>query len=318
VNEKILNLLRHSNSYVSGEEISHKLGISRSAIWKHIQELRQQGYEIVAVPHLGYELKSVPDRLFPEEVSSGLGTKIVGKQVYYHDTVDSTMDIAMDLAIKGCPEGVVVCAESQHKGRGRLGRTWQSSKHKGIYFSLVVKPKLLLMECPKLTLLAAVSCCEAIRKISGVDCLIKWPNDLVVGNKKIGGILTEMNAEADRIKFIVIGIGINVNTSISMLPALATSLKELSGKRISRIDLLKQILRNIDNEYVLFQKGDFKDVIDKWRKFSSTLGHRVKVLCHKEHFEGEALDIDDDGGLLLRDDVGMMRKIMSADIVKSR
>ena len=318
MNEKILNLLRNRENYVSGEEISHKLGISRSAIWKHIQELRQQGYEIVAVPHLGYELASIPDRLFPEEVSSGLNTKIAGKKVYHYDTVDSTMDIAMDLAMKGCPEGTVVCTESQHKGRGRLGRSWQSTKYKGIYFSLVLRPKLLPLECPKLTLLAAVSCCEAIRKISGIDCLIKWPNDLVVGNKKIGGILIEMNAEADRIKFLIIGVGINVNTPISMLPAMASSLKELSGKRISRIDLLKQTLRNIDKEYTFFQNSDFKDIINKWRKFSSTLGHRVKVVCHKEHFEGEALDIDDDGGLLLRDDVGIVRKIMSADIVKVR
>ena len=318
MNEKILSLLRNSESYVSGEEISRKLGVSRAGIWKHIQELRQEGYDIVAVPHLGYELVSAPDRLLPDEISAGLNTKIIGKQIYHYDSLDSTMDMAMDVAIKGSPEGFVVCAETQHKGRGRLGRSWQSAKHKGIYFSVVLRPKLLPLECPKLTLLSAICCCEAIRKLSGLDCSIKWPNDLVVGNKKIGGILTEMNAEADQIKFIIIGIGINVNTSTSMLPPKASSIKELSGKRISRVELLRNILQNIDREYSVFQKGNFELIIDKSKKYSSTLGHRVMVISHRDTIEGEALDIDSDGGLLIRDDVGMVQKIMAADIVKIR
>ena len=316
MNEKILSLLKNSNTYISGEDISNKLGISRAAIWKHIQELRQLGYEIVAVPHLGYELAAIPDKLFPDEISIGLNTKIVGRQIHYYESVDSTMDIAMELALKGCPEGTIVCAETQHKGRGRFGRIWQSAKYKGIYFSLVLKPKLLPLECPKLTLLAAVSSCEAIRKLSGLDCLIKWPNDLIVSNKKVGGILTEMNAEADQIKFVIVGIGINVNTPSNMLPPKAGSLKELAGKRFSRLDLLRTILQNIDRQYLIFQKGDSQSIIDKWRKYSSTIGHRVKVISQNETIEGQAMDIDSDGGLIVRDDMGMVRKIMAADIVK--
>ncbi|MDD5617617.1 MAG: biotin--[acetyl-CoA-carboxylase] ligase [Candidatus Omnitrophica bacterium] len=318
MNEEILFLLRHSDTYVSGEEISKRLGISRSAIWKHIQELRQVGYDIVAVPHLGYELVSNPDRLLPKEILSGLNTKIIAKEIHNFDIVPSTMNIAMDLAMKGCKEGTVVCAEGQYKGRGRLSRFWSSPKHKGIYFSLVLRPKITPSESPKLTLLTAVSVCEAIRKFTKLDCLIKWPNDLIINNKKVGGILTEMNAETDMVKFIIVGIGINVNTTESLLPPQATSLKEQLGKRISRVDLLKEILSGMDKEYILFNRDGFKSVILKWKKFSATLGHKVRAHFQKEYIEGQALDIDEQGALLLKKDSGRVERITAGDIVKIR
>lgn len=316
MNEKILALLRDRTTYVSGEEISSHLGISRSAIWKHIQELRQQGYEIVAIPHLGYELVSAPDRLLPDEISCGLNTKIIGREIYHYDMVPSTMDIAMDLGMEGAKEGVVVCSEGQYKGRGRLSRFWSSPKNRGIYFSLLLKPKISPAESPKLTLLSAVAICQAIRKVTRLDCLIKWPNDLMVNNKKVGGILTEMNAEMDMVRFIVIGIGINVNAPESLLPAKATSLKEQLGERVSRVELTKEILISIEKEYILFQREGFKAVIDKWIKFSATLGHRVRAQFHKEDIEGQAVDIDDDGALLIRRDSGFVQRITAGDIVK--
>ncbi|MFH1622320.1 MAG: biotin--[acetyl-CoA-carboxylase] ligase [Candidatus Omnitrophota bacterium] len=318
MNEKILALLRNSDTYVSGEEISRHLGISRSAIWKHIQELRQQGYEIVAVPHLGYELASIPDRLLPNEISPGLDTKIIGKEIHYYEMISSTMDIAMDFGLKGCKEGLVVCAEGQYKGRGRLGRFWSSPKNRGIYLSLILRPEISPAESPKLTLLIAVAVCQAIRKVAKIDCFIKWPNDLIINNKKLGGILTEMNAEMDRVKFIIIGLGINVNTPESLLPPKSTSLKEQIGKRLSRIELTKQILREIEKEYFLFQKEGFSPIIKKWKKFSTTLGHRVKVQFHKEHLEGEALDIDSDGALLVKRNSGSVERITAGDIIKIR
>lgn len=318
MNEKILTLLRNSSTYVSGEDISRHLGISRSAIWKHVQELREEGYDIVAVPHLGYELVSVPDKLLPDEIYSGLNTKIIGTKIYHYDMVNSTMDVAMDFGMKDCPEGVVVCAEAQSKGRGRLGRIWTSFKNKGIYLSIILKPNISPVESPELTLLSAVSVCQAIRKISKLDCLIKWPNDLIIDNRKVGGILTEMNAEMDRIKFVVIGIGINVNTPQSLLPPKATSLKEQSGERVSRIELTRQILREMESEYISFQKHGFKNIIEKWKKFSTTLGHRVKIISNNENIEGEALDIDTDGGLLVRRDSGFVEKVMVGDVVKLR
>lgn len=318
MNEQILALLRDSTTYVSGEEISKHLGISRSAIWKHIQELRQQGYDIVAVPHLGYELAAIPDRLLPEEISFGLNTKILGKEIHYHDMIPSTMNIAMDLGMKGCKEGVVVCAEGQYKGRGRLSRFWSSPKNRGVYLSIILKPEISPAESPKLTLLSAVGVCQAIRAITKLDCLIKWPNDLILNNKKLGGILTEMNAEMDMVKFVVIGIGINVNTPESLLPPKSTSLREQSGKRVSRIELTKQILREIEKEYILFQKEGFVPIIKKWKEFSTTLGHRVKVQFHKEHLEGQAIDIDTDGALLIKRDSGFVERVTAGDIVKVR
>jgi len=318
MNDKILALLRSSAAHVSGEDISRQLGISRSAIWKHMQELRQQGYDIVAVPHLGYQLASSPDLLVPQEISFDLNTKVVGKKIFHYDTVDSTMDIAMRLGMDGSPEGTVVFAESQQKGRGRLGRTWSSPKNKGIYFSLILKPNILPLESPKLTLLIAIAICEAIRKMTKLDCLIKWPNDLLINNNKICGILTEMNAEADRIKCVVVGVGINVNTSSSALLPKATSLKEELGERVSRTELAKELLRSIDKEYATFLKEGFHPFIKRWLKLSATSGHRVRVHSHNEYIEGEALDIDEDGGLLIRRDSGFIEKITAGDVVKIR
>ncbi|MFC1709046.1 biotin--[acetyl-CoA-carboxylase] ligase [Candidatus Omnitrophota bacterium] len=318
MNEKILDLLRDRTTYVSGEEISKHLGISRSAIWKHIQELRQQGYEIVAVPHLGYELASIPDRLLPTEISYGLNTKIIGKEIHYHEMITSTMDIAMDLGIKGCKEGVVVCAEGQYKGRGRLSRFWSSPKNRGVYLSIILRPEISPSESPKLTLISAVGVCQAIRSITKLDCFIKWPNDLILNNKKLGGILTEMSAEMDRVKFIIIGIGINVNTPHSLLISKSTSLREQLGERVSRIELTKQILRDIEKEYILFQKQGFGPIIKKWKELSTTLGHRVKVQFRKEHLEGQAIDIDTDGALLVKRDTGFVERVTAGDIVKVR
>ena len=318
MNEKILALLRESSNHVSGEEISRRLGITRSAIWKHIQELRQQGYEILAVPHRGYELAASPDKLLAEEISFDLKTKIIGTHIESYDILASTMDTAMERALQGAPEGTIICAEGQHRGRGRLGRSWLSAKGKGIYCSLILRPHFSPAESPKLTLLSAVAVCRAIRTTTRLDCLIKWPNDLFIGNKKVGGILTEMNAELDRVKFVIIGFGINVNTPLSLLPPKATSLKDESQERISRVGLLREILREFEKEYLELRHGKFSSVLERWRKLSTTLGHRVTIASPKEHIEGEALDIDDDGGLLVRLDSGFVEKVIVGDVVKVR
>ncbi|MFA6216776.1 MAG: biotin--[acetyl-CoA-carboxylase] ligase [Candidatus Omnitrophota bacterium] len=316
--EAILNFLRKKQDYISGEEISKQLGISRQALWKHTQELREAGYDIVAVPHLGYCLVSSPDRLFPYEIANRLHTKIIGKKVYYFDDTASTMDVAMRLGMEGAAEGTLVVAETQAKGKGRLGRSWISPQYKGIYVSLVLRPDIAPNTCPVLTLLTAVSICEAIKTAVGIDVQIKWPNDIFIQNKKLGGILTELNAEMDVTSFIVIGIGINVNTDKKTLPSQATSLKEQKKEHVNRAELLQEILRALEANYVLFQKEGSAFILEKWRSFSTTLGRRVKVACQHEQIEGEAVDIDRDGGLLLRDDSGLMRKVMSGDIIHCR
>ena len=316
--EKILDFLKKKSDYVSGDQIASRLGVTRQALWKHIQELKESGFDIVAVPHLGYRLESSPDRLFDFEVSRNLSTEFIGKKIYYFDCLASTMDVAMQLGIKGASEGTLVLSESQTKGKGRLGRNWFSPKHKGIYLSLILKPKMLPSQASMLTLLSAVSICEAIKGIVALDVNIKWPNDILLGNKKIGGILTELNAEMDKINFVIIGIGLNVNNDKKTLISGATSLKEAKKEQINRVNLLQEVLRKIEGNYALLHKKGAQPIIEKWREHSITLGRRVKVYCQKEHIEGEAFDIDKDGGLLIRKDSGVTEKVMAGDVVHCR
>ena len=313
--EKILDFLRKTQNYASGEEISQRLGISRQALWKHIQEFKQIGYDIVAVPHLGYRLISTPDRLFPAEISHRLNTKFIGKKIYYFESVSSTMDVAVELGMKDAPEGTLILSESQSKGRGRLGRAWTSPKYKGIYLSLILKPKILPHQVSILTLLSAVSIIEAIKEITGLEAQIKWPNDVLIHHKKLGGILTELNAQVDAIRFVVIGIGINVNNEKKTLLANATSLKEQKKENISRIDLLKELLRRLEANYLLLQEKGNVPLIEKWEQYSITLGKRVKVISQRKQIEGLAAGIDLDGGLLVRKDSGMTEKVTSGDVV---
>ena len=316
--KKILDFLKKKSDYVSGDQIASRLGITRQALWKHIQELKESGFDIVAVPHLGYRLESSPDRLFDFEVSHNLNTEFIGKKIYYFDNLASTMDVAMQLGINGASEGTLVLSESQTKGKGRLGRNWFSPKHKGIYLSLILKPKMLPSQASMLTLLSAVSICEAIKSTVDLDVHIKWPNDILLGNKKLGGILTELNAEMDKINFIIIGIGLNVNNDKRTLIIGATSLREAKKEQINRVNLLQEILRKIEENYAILDKKGAHSIIEKWREHSITLGRRVKVYCQKEHIEGEAFDIDADGGLLVRKDSGVTQKVMAGDVVHCR
>ena len=316
--EKILDFLKRKQDYVSGDLIAGRLEVSRQALWKHIQELKDSGYDIVAVPHLGYKLISCPDRLFPYEISSYLDTRVIGKKIYYFEALASTMDSAMDLAMKGAPEGTLVVAETQTRGKGRLGRAWFSPKYKGIYLSLILKPDILPNQASVLTLLSAVAACEAIKEVCRQDAQIKWPNDIFLNNKKIGGILTEMAAETDRVSFVVIGIGLNVNNDKKSLISGASSLKEEIGEPVSRLQLLQEFLRRIEINYSLFRKKETAHILEKWRQNSLTLGRRVKVYAHKEYLEGEAQDVDVDGGLLVRVDSGITKKVMAGDVVHCR
>jgi len=316
--EKILEFLRKKQDYVSGDLIAGRLNISRQALWKHIQELKDSGYDIVAVPHLGYKLLSTPDRLFAHEISSSLATDFIGKKIYYSETAPSTNEIADALAMKGEPEGALVVAETQTKGKGRLGRIWFSPKYKGIYFSLILRPDILPSQAPILTLLSAVAVCEAIREVCGEQALIKWPNDIYLNNKKMGGILTELSAETDRVRFVVVGIGLNVNNDRKSLISTATSLKDQKNETVSRLQLLRVLLHRLEENYLLFQNKETACIIEKWRHHSLTLGKRVKVYSHKQHIEGQALDVDTDGGLLVRVDSGITKKVMAGDVVHCR
>lgn len=316
--EKIVEYLEKKQAHISGDMIASRLGISRQALWKHIQELKEIGYDIVAIPHVGYRLVSTPDRLFPFEITRDLGTEFLAKKVQYFEHASSTMDEAMQLGIQGAPSGTLVVAESQTQGRGRLGRSWFSPKYKGLYVSLLLRPRMPPAQASVITLLAAVSIVEAIATFTGLKAQIKWPNDIMLQRKKLGGILTEINAEMDKIKCIVIGMGLNVNNDKKTLVSGATSLKEHLKETVHRVALLKEILRRIEENYLRLEKKGAAGLIEKWREHNMTLGKRVKVYCHKAHIEGEAFDIDADGGLLVRKDSGILAKVMSGDVVHCR
>jgi BirA family biotin operon repressor/biotin-[acetyl-CoA-carboxylase] ligase len=318
IHEAILDHLRRSDAYLSGEDLSALLKISRQALWKHIQQLKEEGYEIEAVPHLGYRLVSSPDRLFPCEIATNLGTKFIGKKICYFDTLASTMDYAEELGLKNAPEGTVVVSEAQTKGRGRMNRQWASLKYKGIYLSLILRPKILPNATPVLTLLCAVAVCDAITEVCGLEPKIKWPNDILIHNKKAAGILTELNAEMDAVKFVVIGLGINVNNDAHQLVEGATSLKDQKKDVVSRVRLLQEILRCIEEKYLLCQKKGSAFILEQWRAYSLTLGKRVRIASHHTHKEGQAIDVDSDGALLVRTDSGLIERVTAGDVVHCR
>ena len=255
MDEEILRVFKtRSDEYISGEDLSSMLKVSRAAIWKHIEKLRKEGYRIDAVPNLGYKLVSLPDRMLSHELQWGLDTKIIGRRIFYYEKAESTNTLAYKFAQEGLEEGTVVVAEMQTKGKGRLGREWISPKGAGVYLSCILRPRILPLEVPKITLVSAVATVKAIREFSGLNASIRWPNDILVDHKKVCGILTEMKAEQDRVDFIIVGIGINVNTSTKELPAEASSLKEELGRSLSRVELGKIILNQLERYYMLFKK----------------------------------------------------------------
>ena len=315
---KILKFLKENNhSFVSGEEISRKLQVSRTAVWKHIQHLKECGYEITAQPHLGYRLSGVPDRMLPDEIADGLATAVMGKKIISYASTTSTNDVASVLAEQGAREGTLVVAEHQTKGRGRLGRAWASPGNSGLYFSLILRPDIQPAEAGKITLMSAVGVAKVLRGY-GAAAAIKWPNDVYLDKEKVCGILTEMSAEQDLINFIVVGIGININADSGVLPAGATSLKINRGEKIDRILLLQRLLRELEHIYDDVNSKNFSNIIQMWRDYSMTLGHRVNVTWRGNLVEGQAMDVDETGALIVRDDFGFLHHVHSGDITMVR
>lgn len=311
--DSIITYLKDADGYISGEDISRQLKISRAAIWKNIEELRKDGYGILAVPHLGYKLETVPDKLFPREISHDLPVAVVGRKIIHLESVPSTMDIVFQMGLDGEPEGTVVCAETQTRGRGRMERHWSSPKGRGIYFSLLLRPDLLPTDAAKMTLFSAVAVCEALRESCAVDVAIKWPNDLLVRGKKLAGILTELSAEMDGVRFIVIGLGLNVNTSRRQIPEQATSLRLETGTVVNRIAVMRAVLHRLDRWYAVFQEHGFTPVIQRWRQLSSTLGQEVVV----GDVRGKAVDLDEHGGLIIEGRDGKRVRCMTGDVLQT-
>lgn len=317
--EPILNALKNQpGAFVSGEELSRLIGVSRTAIWKEIEKLRAEGYKILAQPHSGYQLVGIPDRLTAQELSWNLGTKKIGRRIHAYETTDSTMDVAQRLGAAGEPEGSVVVAEAQGRGRGRMGRTWVSPKGKGIYLSVILRPDLQLLEIPKITLVAAVAVAQAVESATGLKPEIKWPNDLLIGGKKIAGILTELNAELNRINTVVVGIGLNVNTPADKLPAHGTSLAEELGAKVDRLELARALLAHLDRTYAQFLQEGIAPILEDWRRFAGFLGRRVRVALEGRTLDGQAVDVDASGALLVRTDTGLVESVSAGEVLVVR
>lgn len=318
MNEEILNILKSDpNGFTSGEWLCERLGVSRTAVWKHIEALRALGYEIEAVPHQGYRLAECPDKLIPEELQWGLKSSLIGRRILSYDVVRSTNDVAFDLAGKGLEEGTVVVSDGQTHGKGRLGRRWASPKGKGIYLSIILRPSLPPQGIAKLTLLASLSVARAVRSLTSLEPRIRWPNDILVNGKKLSGVLTEMSAEQDRLKFVIVGIGINVNSSHELLPPEATSIRLETGEKCPRVPLTQKIFEEFDRIYRDFKGGETAPWMEECRKSSSILGSYVRVEAPTPK-EGYALDLDEEGALVLRLDNGFTERLFAGDVVKVR
>ena len=302
----ILELLyANLNKWVSGEHISKELQVSRTAIWKYINILRQSGYKIESSSKKGYRL-TAPCNLFNEfEIARNLDTKIFGKKsIYIFQETDSTNIQAFGFASNKAEEGTIVIAECQTSGKGRLGRSWVSPSGKNLYLSIILRPKILTQHAPRLTLVTAVALSETLDDFQIFDHRIKWPNDILINARKLSGILTEMKGDCDTIDFIVIGLGVNLNSSLNDFPDeirdSIISLKEFTNTEINRIEFLQSFLVNFERNYFDFIQGGFNEILSKWIKKSSIINQKIKVTDHDNIFTGVVIEVTGDGNLIVQ------------------
>lgn len=316
---EILSMLRESEDYVSGQELCNKFGVSRTAIWKAINQLKDQGYEIDSVQNKGYRLLSAPDVMSEAELKSVCKNKWAGQEIFYFDAIDSTNTKAKELAEEGYPTGTLVVADRQSAGKGRRGRSWESPANSGIFMTLLLKPEINPSNASMLTLVAALAVARAIRQVTGVEALIKWPNDIVMGGKKICGILTEMSAQFDYINHIVVGIGINVHNEEfpEEISNTASSLYLTCGKRYRRAEIIQSFLKHFEECYEIFlETEDLSQLLKEYDSILVNRGQKVKVLDPKEPFEGKAMGITKRGELVV--DTWESRKLVSSGEVSVR
>ncbi len=318
--DKIVVLLKEKkNEFLSGEELSISLGVTRAAIWKYINTLREEGYNIESSPKKGYKLLESPDVLTFGEIHNFLNTKFLGRNLIHYESIDSTNIKAKEIAREGCSDGTVVISEYQSSGKGRLGRQWVSPKGKGIWMSIILKPDVDPSFASKITLIGAASVLKAMNNLGINNCSIKWPNDIVINNKKVSGILTEMSAELTRINHIVIGIGINVNIDVEdfseELKSIATSLKIEKNKSIDRKMLLAEVLNSFEPYYEEFiHNGHIPSTIDLCRENSILLQKEIQCIRGNSIFRAKAIDISDNGELIVELPDGKIEHIVSGEV----
>ncbi len=318
--DKILKILMdNQKEFLSGEEISIALGITRAAVWKHIKSLKQDGFEIESRSRLGYRLIAIPEVLDEVTLMQSMRTKIIGKNIEVHNTIDSTNNRAKELALEGAPEGTLVIAETQLEGRGRLGRNWISPIGKGIWMSLILRPNIPPEKAPGITTLAAVAIRRALSCVTGLNIGIKWPNDIIIDGKKVCGILTEMHGDMDTIHYLVVGMGINANLESDDFPSelipTATSLRIVMNQSVDRRKIIALVMGEMEDIYLKYlEDNDFQSILHECKEYSVTLNRKVKVIGRDTVFEGYAIDLDVDGSLLVKRYDGSISKVMSGDV----
>ncbi len=318
-NRLLAYLKENKGSWISGELLSSKMSVSRSALWKHARALKHEGYLIESSPKKGYLFRESPDLLFVEEIRQGLKTRWLGKgHIAYYTETDSTNIRARELAMAGSAEGTIVIAETQTAGKGRRGRTWFSPSAKGIYISIIMRPAIPPSETPKLVLLSSVTVAELLRSRTSLKTEIKWPNDVLVNGKKIAGILLEVGTEMDAVDYSIVGLGLNVNIPFGSFPDnikdSATSLLVESGKQSSRVKLVQDYLMMFENDYEQFMSGRSDDIVARWKELADIMGRQITVDLSGRTYSGTVTDVDDNGALIITDPTGTTHRIFSGDV----
>lgn len=314
---EILRTLRESGGSVSGQELSRQLGITRTAVWKHIRALEEEGYEIEAVNRKGYRLAGVPDTIAAREVLSRLETKRMGKEIRYFSTIGSTNQYARRIAEEGAADGTLVIADEQTDGRGRRGRHWVTPPGEAISFTLILRPNLPPEKISMITLVMGLAVAQAVQVLYGLDAGIKWPNDVVINGKKLCGILTEMSAEINEVHYIVIGVGINANLVHfpEEIRSTATSLKLELGREVNRAELIAAVMKRFEKLNGMFERrGSLEDMADPYNRLCVNTGRQVRVLDPRGEYTGQALGIDPGGSLLVKTEDGTLNRISSGEV----
>ena len=313
----ILKMLRESDDYVSGQQICDKFGVSRTAVWKVINQLKEEGYQVEAVRNRGYRIEVSPDILSEEELESRMKTSWAGQEIHYFRETDSTNVRTKQLGEQGASHGTLVVAGKQDAGRGRRGRTWESPADSSIYMTLLLRPEMEPVKAPMLTLVMAYSVARALGEYEGLEVQIKWPNDIVINGKKICGILTEMSTEIDCINYVVIGVGINVNTKVfpKELETTASSLYLETGHEIRRSTLIVSVMQYFEETYQEFLKrGDLSGIREEYNRLLVNRNREVKILGIKENYHAYALGINDAGELIVRKEDGSEEAVISGEV----
>ena len=314
-NKIIKVILNNKDNFISGEDLSNKLGISRTAVWKHIKKLKEEGYNIESVNKKGYRLVSFPgDLLTSENIKYNLQTEMIGDNIHHLQTIDSTNEYLKRIGDKST-DGTVVISEEQTRGKGRMGRTWQSNSGEGIWMSLLLKPNIIPFKAPFITLVAGVSVVTALRKLN-VPAQIKWPNDIILNDKKICGILTELSAEIERVNYIIVGMGMNVKNMYfsDELEHKATSLYK-EGYILQRVDIVDEILYEFEKNYIDYIENDNKEhVLNLFRQYSNIINKEIYLIKNDQRELVTCIDINDSGNLIIKDKDNNIREIMSGEV----